>query len=163
MRRLQPYVSKKRHRKQEEPIPGPTLKSPDTVESNREPFDPSTPSSISDAGSQPTPSNFSELPSRIVECHLNHNAPAVAVRWSPPYGQLIASAGLDGHIYFFRPCERTIPIQKVWKGVFHDTGAKDAQWSLDGTHLLSCGFDGNVFLYDVGQEKLRRVSFFHYF
>ena len=165
MRRLQPYVSKKRARKQEELTPSPLPQLPDTIESVvKDPFDLSISSSLFDARLQPTPSNFSELPSRIIECRLCHKAPAVAVEWSPPYGQLIASAGLDGHIYFFRPSERALsPTQEVWKGAFHDTGAKDAQWSLDGTHLLSCGFDGNVFLYDVGQGKLRQVSSFDYF
>jgi hypothetical protein len=106
------------------------------------------------------------LPSKSENFYSQCPAPVVATRWSLPYGQLLASAGLNGRVYLYKPLEQTTFTEHVWEGPFHNGGAKDIQWNFQGTSLLSCGSDGYVLLYDVQQNKalqvgwLRRFFFF---
>lgn len=77
-----------------------------------------------------------------------HTKAVNAVQWSPTHGHLLASAGMDQVAY----------IWNVWNGegqqnarmlTHHNAAVKDLQWSKQGLHLLTCGYDQTCRLTDV--------------
>lgn len=90
----------------------------------------------------------SRVPKGLSVNLMGHTKAVNAVRWSPTHGHLLASAGMD-HIAY---------IWNVWNGVgqqkarlinYHNAAIKDIQWSKQGLHLLSCGYDKTSRLTDV--------------
>ncbi|KAG0560266.1 hypothetical protein KC19_10G166800 [Ceratodon purpureus] len=77
-----------------------------------------------------------------------HSKAVIAVRWSPTHGALLASGGMDGKAYVWNVWES--PGNQMARCLScHNHALKDVQWSLDGTSVLSCGFDQTARLSNV--------------
>lgn len=90
----------------------------------------------------------SRIPKGLSVSLTGHTKAVNAVQWSPTHGHLLASAGMD-HITY---------IWNVWNGVgqqkarlinHHNAAIKDVQWSKQGLHLLTGGYDKTSRLTDV--------------
>lgn len=72
-------------------------------------------------------------------------------------GALLASAGMDQKVYIWNAWEH--PGHQIARCLTCHTGAvKDVRWSLDGTSVLSCGFDETARLSDVETASQIQVS-----
>lgn len=71
---------------------------------------------------------------------------------------LLASAGMDGKAHIWNAWES--PGSQMARCLScHTQALKDIRWSLDGTSVLSCGFDQTARLSDVETGTQTRVSF----
>ncbi|GAB9467409.1 hypothetical protein Gpo141_00004755 [Globisporangium polare] len=87
------------------------------------------------------------LPSRITLQLKDHTGAVNCVQWSPSHTHLFLSASMDSSVRIWdcqkpqQPCRRTL--------LHHNKGVKSARWSLDGTHILSGGYDGRAIYTDT--------------
>nr|XP_022332325.1 WD repeat-containing protein 25-like [Crassostrea virginica]XP_022332326.1 WD repeat-containing protein 25-like [Crassostrea virginica] len=98
-----------------------------------------------------------KCPQRI-ERELEDNKQTVnRVMWNyPPYCHLFLSASMDGSIRIWNIWTQLAPCVKHLS--VHKRAVKDAVWSRDGRHILSCSFDKTAKWIDV--EKGIVVSSF---
>ena len=83
------------------------------------------------------------------KCRLqlsNHKGKLNNLDWIRPYGQLLASASMDGTVLVWDPFARRKCIQ-VLEG--HGGAVREAKWNLTGDQILSCSYDKTVKLWDV--------------
>ncbi|KAG6549585.1 hypothetical protein Mapa_008967 [Marchantia paleacea] len=96
----------------------------------------------------PHAADFNRLPKGLV-CQLEGHIKGInAVRWSPTHASLLASAGMDNLARVWNVWNAS-DQQMVQQMSSHSAAVKDVQWSIDGKHLLSCGFDKAARLTDV--------------
>ncbi|XP_062621880.1 WD repeat-containing protein 25-like [Saccostrea cucullata] len=86
---------------------------------------------------------------RQVEKELgDHTQTVNRVMWNnPPYCHLFLSASMDGTVRIWNIWTQLSPCVKVLS--FHKKAVKDAVWSLDGRHTLSCSYDKTAKWIDV--------------
>ncbi|OAE21272.1 hypothetical protein AXG93_868s1090 [Marchantia polymorpha subsp. ruderalis] len=96
----------------------------------------------------PHAADFNRLPKGLV-CQLEGHIKGInAARWSPTHASLLASAGMDNLARIWNVWNAS-DQQMVQQLSSHTAAVKDIQWSTDGKHLLSCGFDKVARLTDV--------------
>lgn len=96
-----------------------------------------------------------KCPQRI-ERELEDNKQTVnRVMWNyPPYCHLFLSASMDGSIRIWNIWTQLAPCVKHLS--VHKRAVKDAVWSRDGRHILSCSFDKTAKWIDVEKGKKQR-------
>jgi WD40 repeat protein len=83
------------------------------------------------------------------KCHLqfsSHKGKVNNVQWVRPYGQLLASASMDGSVLVWDPFIKKGCVQ-VLEG--HCGGVREVKWTSTGDHILSCSYDKTVKLWDI--------------
>ncbi|GJP56789.1 hypothetical protein CLOM_g15837 [Closterium sp. NIES-68] len=100
------------------------------------------------------------VPRRLM-CRISsaHSRPATCVRWSPHYGHLLTSAGMDGAVKIWSPFQerpekqadasKTSPICPVRVFHGHRAAVKDTSWTNDAAQLLTASLDATVRVADV--------------
>ncbi|KAL2633680.1 hypothetical protein R1flu_005159 [Riccia fluitans] len=96
----------------------------------------------------PHASNFNRVPKGVTHQIQGHTNVINAVRWSPLHAPLLASASMDNAVRVWNVWNAS-EQQMVQQLSSHTGAVKDVQWSTDGKHLLSCGFDRTARLTDV--------------
>ncbi|CAI5488968.1 unnamed protein product [Closterium sp. Naga37s-1] len=98
---------------------------------------------------------------RRLMCRIQsaHSRPATCVRWSPQYGHLLTSAGMDGAVKVWSPFEdspgeradsgKTFPLCPVRVFNGHRAAVKDSSWTNDAARLLTASLDATVQVADV--------------
>ncbi len=94
------------------------------------------------------------LPSKNMLTWTEHTACVNCVRWSRPYGGLLASASMDNTVKIYdvfrsQKCVMTLH--------HHQEAVRDIQWNFDGTKLISAGYDKLVILVDVETGQIIQV------
>ncbi|MCI0360922.1 MAG: protein kinase [Planctomycetaceae bacterium] len=84
---------------------------------------------------------------------LRHESPVYSVAFSPPDGQYLATATLDGTVRIWR-AKTGVELRK-WQA--HDNNATCVMFSPDGKYLASGAWDGKVKVWDV-QTVLQREA-----
>ncbi|CAI5964104.1 unnamed protein product [Closterium sp. NIES-65] len=92
-------------------------------------------------------------------CYFSaHSRPATCVRWSPQYGHLLTSAGMDGAVKVWIPFKESpgewadsgktslCPV-RVFNG--HRAAVKESSWTNDAARLLTASLDATVQVADV--------------
>ncbi|XP_061173839.1 WD repeat-containing protein 25-like [Saccostrea echinata] len=70
----------------------------------------------------------------------DHTQTVNRVMWNnPPYSHLFLSASMDGTVRIWNIWTQLSPCVKLLN--IHKKAVKDAVWSLDGRHILSCSYD----------------------
>jgi len=91
-----------------------------------------------------------EVPTKISQTLESHTKPVSCVKWSRPYGHLLASASMDQTVKIWdvfrsNKCARTLR--------HHKGAVRDIQWNFNSTQLISASFDKTVALTDVETGK----------
>lgn len=81
---------------------------------------------------------ISFLPKKGIHKWVGHNKAIGGIRWFPPHGHLLLSAGYDNKVKLWdvmgnRQCVQTY--------IGHSKAVKDISFNHDGAKFLSCGFD----------------------
>ncbi|KAH9323665.1 hypothetical protein KI387_018304, partial [Taxus chinensis] len=92
--------------------------------------------------------HHNRIPKGVSISLMGHTKAANAVQWSPTHGHLLASGGMDHMAYIWNVWSEEGQKQaRVLK--HHNAAIKDLQWSKQGLHLLTCGYDQTCRLTDV--------------
>ncbi|GLJ33004.1 hypothetical protein SUGI_0664620 [Cryptomeria japonica] len=92
--------------------------------------------------------HHNRIPKGLPISLTGHTKAVNAVEWSPTHGHLLASGGMDHIAYIWNVWNRE-GQNKACVLSHHNAAIKDLQWSKQGLHLLTCGYDQTSRLTDV--------------
>lgn len=106
-----------------------------------------------EAMSNKKPNYFNRPPKQVVVTFEGHSQGVNCVRWHPTRSNLLVSASMDHSVRVWDASSGTI-FRKL---THHTAAVKDAKWNLDGSQVLSCGYDKTARLVNLetGQEVVR--------
>lgn len=85
------------------------------------------------------------IPKRAIHTLHAHNQGTSVARFSPGHGNLLLTAGLDGHARVW--LTNTAQVARTYMG--HTKGIRHAAFAPSGTNFASASYDGNVLTWDV--------------
>jgi len=91
------------------------------------------------------------LPKKQLHTYRGHNKGVHAIRWLPPHGHLLLSAGFDGKVKLW-DVMRSKDVIRTYIG--HSKAVKDICFNNDGTSFVSAGFDRFIRLWDTETGKV---------
>eukprot|EP01083_Nonionella_stella_P028391 78200_1 len=113
----------------------------------------SRPKKVKPAYNAPLPSRVSHRAARLHEKTVN------CVRWSKPYGHLLATASMDNTCKLWDVIRTSQEVKHLCTINVHSGAVRDCQWNWDGSQLLSVSYDKTAVLSDVLTGKaIQRFS-----
>eukprot|EP01004_Peranema_trichophorum_P002749 NODE_1783_length_1811_cov_58.917654_g1513_i0.p1 GENE.NODE_1783_length_1811_cov_58.917654_g1513_i0~~NODE_1783_length_1811_cov_58.917654_g1513_i0.p1 ORF type:complete len:542 (-),score=134.36 NODE_1783_length_1811_cov_58.917654_g1513_i0:95-1720(-) len=93
----------------------------------------------------------SYLPKKILHTYRGHNRGVQCIRWFPPHGHLILSAGLDGKVKIWDVMNSRNVI-RTYSG--HSKAIKDVTFTNNGEQFISAGWDRFLRVWDTETGKV---------
>eukprot|EP00906_Rhabdomonas_costata_P010683 RCo015027 len=91
------------------------------------------------------------LPKKLLHTWRGHNKGVQAIKWCPPHGHLLLSAGLDGKVKLWDVCNTREVIQTY---LGHAKAVKDIAFGSRGARFVSAGFDRFLRVWDTETGKV---------
>eukprot|EP00667_Euglena_gracilis_P007486 EG_transcript_7561 len=91
------------------------------------------------------------LPKKQLHTYRGHNKGVHAIRWFPPHGHLLLSAGFDGKVKLWDVMGHRNVVRTY---VGHSKAVKEICFNNDGTTFVSAGFDRFVRIWDTETGKV---------
>lgn len=138
---IKPYISKRERQKSIEPITSGVSSANASMPQRVAEFDflskQDEERTSNEAMSNKKPNYFNRPPKQVVVTFEGHSQGVNSVQWHPTRSNLLVSASMDHSVRIWDASSGA----SCSKLTHHTAAVKDAKWSLDGSQVLSCGYD----------------------
>lgn len=138
---IKPYISKRERQKSIEPITSGVSSANASMPQRVAEFDflskQDEERTSNEAMSNKKPNYFNRPPKQVVVTFEGHSQGVNCVQWHPTRSNLLVSASMDHNVRIWDASSGA----SCSKLTHHTAAVKDAKWSLDGSQVLSCGYD----------------------